>query len=169
MNEYNEIFDVVNAEDIVIGKASRAYVHKNLLMHRSVHILVFNSFGKLFLQKRSMLKDESPGLWDTSAAGHLNSGEHYLDCANRELKEELSISGVDLNEIMIIPAQVVTFWEHVRVYKCITDKKICIDENEISEGRYIDISKIKDFIQLKPSFFTPTFNYIFANYICKQC
>ena len=108
-------------------------------------------------------------MWDTSAAGHLNSGEHYFDCANRELKEELSISGVDLNEIMIIPAQVVTFWEHVRVYKCITDKKICIDENEISEGRYIDISKIKDFIQLKPSFFTPTFNYIFANYICKQC
>jgi isopentenyldiphosphate isomerase len=115
-----------------------------------------------------MVKDESPGLWDSSAAGHLESGENYFGCARRELKEELSLSSIDLTEIMIIPAQVQTFWEHVRVYKCVTDKKICIDKNEISEGRYIDVSKIKYFIQSNPSLFTSTFNYIFANYICEQ-
>ena len=62
MSEYDEIFDVVDSEDMVIGKASRLQAHNNDLMHRSVHILVFNSTGSLFLQKRAMIKDESPGL-----------------------------------------------------------------------------------------------------------
>lgn len=45
MSEYDEIFDVVDSEDMVIGKASRLQVHNNDLIHRSVHILVFNSTG----------------------------------------------------------------------------------------------------------------------------
>ena len=94
MSEYDEIFDVVDSEDMVIGKASRLQVHNNDLMHRSVHILVFNSTGSLFLQKRAMIKDESPGLWDSSAAGHVESGEDYISCAKRELNEELSLSDV---------------------------------------------------------------------------
>ena len=71
MNERDEIFDVVDAENNIIGKASRHEVHSKSLMHRSVHILVFSPQGNLFLQKRSMNKDESPGLWDISAAGML--------------------------------------------------------------------------------------------------
>jgi hypothetical protein len=78
MNEYDEILDVVNLEDNVVGKASRLQVHNNELMHRSAHILVFNTSGDLFIQKRAMIKDESPGLWDSSAAGHDESGENYI-------------------------------------------------------------------------------------------
>ena len=99
MSEYDEIFDVVDSEDTVIGQGSRLQVHKNDLMHRSVHILVFNSTGSLFLQKRAMIKDESPGLWDSSAAGHVESGEGYISCAKRELNEELSLSSVQLEEV----------------------------------------------------------------------
>jgi len=167
MNESDEIFDVVDAEDLIIGKASRFQVHNNELMHRSVHILVFNSTGSLFLQKRSMLKDESPGLWDSSAAGHVESGEDYLNCAKRELEEELSLLRVQLDEIMVIPAQIKTFWEHVRVYKCVTDGKVCVDKNEISEGRYFWLSEARALMQSNPDMFTSTFNHIYVNYISK--
>lgn len=167
MSEYDEIFDVVDSEDIVIGKASRLQVHNNDLMHRSVHILVFNSTGSLFLQKRARIKDESSGLWDSSAAGHFESGEDYTSCAKRELNEELSLSGVQLDETLSIPAQSTTFWEHVRVYKCVTDSNICINKNGISEGRYIKLSEVRALMQLKPKIHTSTFSLIYANYINK--
>ena len=56
-----ELLDVVDAEDRVIGVKTRGEIHAQGLMHRAVHILVFNSKGELFLQKRSMSKDENPG------------------------------------------------------------------------------------------------------------
>ena len=70
----------MDANDTVIDVMSRGEVHQLGLMHRSVHILVFNSADELFIQKRSMSKDSNPGLWDSSAAGHLDSGEDYLHC-----------------------------------------------------------------------------------------
>src|SRR4026207_1674874 len=87
-----EYFDVVNERDEVIDRRSRPDVHRLGLRHRAVHVLVFNKRGELFLQKRSMRKDCFPGTWDSSASGHLDSGESYDACAVRELKEELGVS-----------------------------------------------------------------------------
>ncbi|MEY2408080.1 MAG: hypothetical protein QOF48_750, partial [Verrucomicrobiota bacterium] len=87
----DEIFDVVNERDEVVGRAPRREVHQNGLRHRAVHVLVFNSRGEVFLQKRSMTKDTFPGAWDSSASGHLDCGEDYDACAIRELREELGV------------------------------------------------------------------------------
>src|SRR5437773_10117857 len=86
-----EIFDVVNEHDEVIGQKPRSEIHRLKLNHRAVHVLVFNSRGELFLQKRSMKKDCFPGVWDSSASGHLASGESYDACAVRELREEIGL------------------------------------------------------------------------------
>jgi isopentenyldiphosphate isomerase len=59
-----EIFDVVDLSDQVIGTETRSAVHRKKLLHRSVHILVFNGAGEVFLQKRSQSKDSHPGRWD---------------------------------------------------------------------------------------------------------
>ena len=164
MFNYDETFDVVDAHNNVISQASRYEVHKKRLMHRSVHILVFNYHGDLFLQKRSMIKDENPGLWDTAAAGHVGAGEDYFHSAERELEEELGIS-VAIDEVMRIPAQLNTLWEHVRVYKCITNNQIKINGLEISEGRYWTLPEITQSIEFSPKIFTPTFRLIFNDYI----
>ncbi|MDH5356922.1 MAG: NUDIX domain-containing protein, partial [Gammaproteobacteria bacterium] len=87
----HELLDVVDENDIVVGVKTRGEIHAKALMHRAVHILVFNSQGELFIQKRAMTKDENPGQWDSSSAGHVDSGETYLQCAIRELKEELGV------------------------------------------------------------------------------
>src|SRR5258707_11287088 len=89
MNE--EIFDVVNERDEVLAQKPRNEVHRLGLMHRATHVLVFNSRGQVFLQKRSMTKDRQPGLWDSSASGHVDSGEDYDACVVRELREELGL------------------------------------------------------------------------------
>ena len=69
----DEIFDVVDEADEVVGTETRREVHRRKLLHRAVHILIYNSKGEIFLQKRSMSKDSCPGLWDSSASGHVDS------------------------------------------------------------------------------------------------
>ena len=86
-----EYFDVVNERDEPVSRALRQEVHARGLLHRAVHVLVFDQHGRVFLQKRSMLKDTSPGLWDSSCSGHLDAGEDYDSAAIRELGEELGI------------------------------------------------------------------------------
>src|SRR5213078_1337255 len=86
-----DIFDVVNERDEVVGSKPRSEVHRHGLKHRAVHVLVFNSRGEIFLQKRSMHKDTFPGVWDSSSSGHLDSGEDYDTCALREVAEELGV------------------------------------------------------------------------------
>ncbi len=156
MDDETEIFDLVDEEDRVIGCASRREVHQKKLMHRSVHVFVFNSSDELFLQKRAESKDECPGYWDTSSSGHVDSGEDYATAANRELKEELCISE-PLTFVMKLKAGPETYWEHVWCYRCVSEKKIIINRDEISEGRFWSAEEIDVAIENNRYQFTPTF------------
>jgi isopentenyldiphosphate isomerase len=113
----DEIFDIVNDQDEVIGRLPRFQVHRDSLKHRAVHVLVFNKRGEIFLQKRSRKKDCFPGAWDSSASGHLDSGEDYDACAVRELREEIGLSiGAPPNRLFKIAACPETGHEFVWVY-----------------------------------------------------
>ena len=139
MSVSDELLDVVNDNDEVIGVRSRGEIHAEGLMHRAVHILLFNSQGKLFLQKRSLSKDEQPGKWDSSAAGHVDSGEAYLDCACREINEEL---GVDVDRppqaLFTLPATLRTVNELCIVYRYCFDGPLVLQADEIDDGQWID-------------------------------
>ena len=162
-NVQDEIYDVVDKMDQVIGQATRREIHQRNLLHRSIHILVFNSQNKVFLQKRSMAKDENPGLWDTSSAGHVDSGETYDDCAHRELWEELGINAI-LKPLDKIEACQETYQEHVEVYTCRTNSAIKINLDEISEGKYFDLRILESEVQKNPEQFTSSFKLILKNY-----
>ena len=135
-----ELLDVVDENDLIIGVKTRAEIHARRLMHRATHILVFNRQGKLFIQKRSMSKDNDPGLWDTSAAGHVDSGEDYYSCAVRELHEELGIV-VDspLETLFRLAATKITGMEHCTVYRCTHDGPLELQADEIDEGKWVSV------------------------------
>ncbi len=88
----DEIFDVVDENDRVVATDTRANVHAKKLFHRAVHIFVFRDNGDILVQQRSFEKDTCPGLFSTSCAGHVDSGESYEAAAARELREELGIA-----------------------------------------------------------------------------
>jgi len=67
-------FDVVDDYDLVVGKETREKIHSSGLWYRGVHILVFNSKGKLLLQMRSAAKDKFPNHYDCSVSEHLEKG-----------------------------------------------------------------------------------------------
>src|ERR1700686_4931160 len=85
-----EMIEIVDTEGSTIGIRRRSEVHGNpSLLHKVVHVLVFNDAGNLLLQKRSMNKDVAPGKWDTSVGGHVSPSEDLKTAALREMKEEL--------------------------------------------------------------------------------
>jgi 16S rRNA (adenine1518-N6/adenine1519-N6)-dimethyltransferase len=87
-----EIYDVVNEKDEVIGTATRRQVHTDRnLLHRAAGVFIFNSERQLLMQKRSKTKDTYPGYWVFSVGGHVDSGDSYDATAKRELMEELGI------------------------------------------------------------------------------
>jgi isopentenyl-diphosphate Delta-isomerase len=167
MNVDQEVYNIVDENDCIIGQASRKHIHKNKLLHRSAHILVFNSRNKLFLQKRAICKDESPGFWDISCAGHVEAGETYDKCAHRELLEELNIKAILKPSIKIL-ARKETHFEHVQVYSCITDDEIQINPQEISEGAFFDLSQIQKNIASNPTQFTSSFKLLFNKILANE-
>ncbi len=158
-----EFFDIVDAADQPIGVATRAYVHQAKLRHRAAHVLLYNRDGLLYLQRRSPLKDCSPGLWDTSAAGHLNQGEAYAVAARRELFEELGIEpDDDLLNLYKLQADPATGYEFVEVFRTTTRRKVRPDPTEIAEGRWCTHAEVGEWIQRAPEEFTGTFRKIWG-------
>ncbi len=153
-----EIFDVVNERDEVIDRRPRSEVHRLGLMHRAVHVLVFNKAGKLFLQKRSMLKDRQPGVWDSSSSGHVDSGEHYDACAVRELREEIGLRvGMPPRPLFKLPASAETDQEHVWVYQCESEGPFTLDPAEVESGAWFSAKEISDWVGRRPGDFATAF------------
>ena len=158
MNAPNEIFDVVNDRDEVVGRKPRAEVHQLGLLHRAVHVLAFNSRGKVFLQKRSMTKDRQPGLWDSSASGHVDSGEEYDMCAVREVREEIGLRlESPPRRLFKIDACSETDQEFVWVYRCETDGPLTLDPVEIERGDWFAVEEIDRWTSNQPEDFATAF------------
>ncbi len=151
-----EIFDVVNESNEVIGSEAREVVHVNNLRHRAVHILIFNGAGELFLQKRSLWKDKNPGSWDSSAAGHVDSGESYGETVQRELQEELGVS-CPVERIGLLPCSEQTGWEFIEVYRGIHEGPFEIAPMELETGGFFPMEQIQRWIATQPEDFSPVF------------
>jgi len=158
-----EIFDVVNERDEVIGQAPRSRVHRQGLKHRAVHVFLFDPSGRLFVQKRSAKKDTSPGLYDSSASGHVDSGEDYDACAVRELKEELGLDAPRerFQKLFKIDACRQTGWEFVWVYRLQGGDPPAINPDEIESGAFWEIGAVRDLVARRPEQCAASFCRIF--------
>jgi isopentenyldiphosphate isomerase len=158
-----EWFDVVNERDEVVRRATRRDVHATGLWHRAVHVLVFDGAGRVFLQKRSMQKDLSPGLWDSSCSGHVDSGEDYDSAAARELGEEIGVespSGSPPSRWFRIDACEPTGWEFVWVYRLRYDGPLTLAPAEIQYGEWVAPEEVTARVATKPDDFCPSFKLI---------
>ncbi|MBI5103233.1 MAG: NUDIX domain-containing protein [Nitrospirae bacterium] len=140
----NEILEIVDREGNITGHAERRVLHQDpSLLHRVVHVLLFNNSGGLLLQRRSMSKDTAPGKWDTSVGGHVNPDEAPYDAAVRELKEELGVSGCSPDYLYSYIYSDDRESELVNTYRCFLNGPVHFNKDEIDEVRYWDIDEIR--------------------------
>ena len=153
MNSTDEIVAIVDKGNNVVGSAPRREMRAKRLPHRSTYILVFNSQGQLYVQKRTLTKDLFPGYYDPAAGGVVLAGESYEESARRELEEEMGIRDVPLSWLFDF------FYsdDHTRVwggvFSCVYDGRIVLQPEEIESGAFLQISDILRRAQTEP--FTP--------------
>jgi isopentenyldiphosphate isomerase len=164
-----EIFDIVNERDEVIGQAPRKEVHATGLWHRAIHVLVFNTRGEVFLQKRSMLKDTAKGKWDSSSSGHVDTGEDYDACAVRELREEIGLVVTQPpRRVFKIDARKETGWEFCWIYRCESEGPFVLHPEEIETGGWFAPDFVTKWVNEKPHDFASAFVLIWKRFIATE-
>ncbi|WP_406417264.1 NUDIX hydrolase [Streptomyces sp. NBC_01614] len=94
MSAADEILDIVDEHDRVVGRSRRGEAYAKGLRHRCVFIEARDSEGRLFVHRRTPTKLVFPSRYDMFVGGVVGAGESYDDAALREAEEELGVSGL---------------------------------------------------------------------------
>lgn len=100
MSSADEILDIVDENDRVVGQSPRGAAYAQGLRHRCAFIQVRDAGGRLFVHRRTPTKLVFPSLYDMWVGGVVGAGESYDDAALREAEEELGVSGLPSPEFL---------------------------------------------------------------------
>ena len=88
-----ELIDVLDADGAPTGLVKpKPDVHRDGDWHRCAHVWIVAPDNRVLLQRRALVKESWPGLWDISVAGHVTAGESPVDAAIRETREEIGLT-----------------------------------------------------------------------------
>ena len=159
--EKPEYFPVIEPSGLVTGRASRRYCHSGAKpLHPVVHLHIIDRTGRLYLQKRSMLKDIQPGKWDTAVGGHVDYGESIIEALYREASEELGFSEFNPVHLISYVFESEIEKEMVNVFAAVGNFRLSPDRDEVDDGRYWDFKEIEE--SFGKSVFTPNFEQEFT-------
>jgi len=159
---------LVDKQDRIIGCEEKMKVHELGLLHRAFSIFVFNTRGELLLQKRSLSKYHSGGLWSNTCCGHQRPGESLAQAVSKRLKAEMGF-GCRLKELFSFSYSVkldhgLAENELDHVFVGVSDRKPKINAGEISEYRYVSPEALASDIKLHPRLYTKWFKIIVKKY-----
>lgn len=91
-----EWVDWVDEQNRVLGAVPRSRMRREKLAHRATYIFIEDHEGRLYVQRRTTIKDYCPGMLDACCGGVVQAGEPWFPSALRELGEEMGIRDVPL-------------------------------------------------------------------------
>lgn len=149
-----EILDVVDDDDVVIGTMTRKESKTNGKKYRVVRIMIGDGQGNYLIQKRVSTKDTYPNCWDNSAAGHVDAGETYDNAAIREMDEEIGLKGVELKEVLhyysetVSPSgQTLNRFTKLYIATVARDTYFSLQESEVSEVKWATLEEIRKLVE----------------------
>ena len=145
-NTPDEIVDIVDENDNVVGKSTKGEVNSNpSLIHREIGIIIFDDHKRVLTQQRSRKKKNNPLIWTISVAGHVPSGMTYDEAAHMELKEELGFDTKlvvyekelfrEKNETQMVTSFLGKFPDGVKIF---------FNQDEVEECRFADLPELEE-------------------------
>ncbi len=167
-NDYNELLPIVDENGNTIGKTTRSEAHgPKRPLHPVVHLHLFNSQGKLYLQRRPLWKDVQPGKWDTATGGHVGYGESISNALMREVSEELGITGYTPSFLGKYVFESNVERELVHVFSTTFDGEVHPNDEELDGGRFWLPEEIND--AMGKGVLTPNFESEYKRFfVCKD-
>ena len=154
-----EIFPIVDESGATIGKATRGECHSgSKLLHPVVHLHLFDSAGRIYLQQRPLWKDIQPGKWDTAVGGHIDYGETVEEALLRETREELGLTGVSTTFLLQYVFESEREKELVHVFRATYDGEVR-PSDELDGGRFWTMEELNE--AFGKGVFTPNFEQEF--------
>ncbi len=161
-----EMIIMVDENDRELGPIEKMEAHHKGILHRAFSILVFNSNKQLLLQRRSLSKYHTPGLWTNTCCSHPRFGEDLEHAVHRRLQEEMGFQCElkELFEFLYKTTFEMNLHEHEfdHVFVGFYDGEVVVNPEEVSEYQWVDINTIKLDIERYPEKYTYWFKYLFA-------
>lgn len=129
-------------------------------LHRAFSIYVFDSAGRLMLQRRASGKYHFAGLWSNTCCGHPRFGETVLEAGHRRLPEEMGFDA-PLRQAFAFAysasdeATGLTEREIDHVLIGSYDCDPCPAAREVSGWRWVEQRDLLRELELQPDAFTP--------------
>lgn len=136
MNRNEEMLEIVNQNDEVIGLETRKKVHEEGLLHREIHIWFITPKAEIVFQHRAKDKDTYPDKLDATVGGHVDPGMSYNDTAIKECLEETGVH-IDPDKLVFLK----------KIHKCTEDRDTGLINNTIrSQYAYLFDGEITELI-----------------------
>jgi isopentenyldiphosphate isomerase len=146
----DELFDIVDDDDQVIGLTTRREAHTAGHIHRSVLFFLLDDSFRVFFNQRTANKDFYPEYWSVVFGGHVPAGETYEQSVLREAEEETGVSGQPLFAGSFQKRFDAQDRENVRVFAFVTDQPPKLDQQEIQQGEFVAVEDLDTWLDTRP-------------------
>ena len=152
---------LVNENDQPLGGMEKMEAHEKAVLHRAFSVFIFNSEGKMLLQKRAEEKYHSPGLWTNTVCSHPRASEKTDDAAHRRIVEEMGFD-CDFEEAFsfVYKADVgqgLTEHEFDHVFIGESDTLPVPNPEEVSDFKYVKLDWVVQDVKEHPDNYTVWF------------
>ncbi len=149
---------IVNEQDEIIGYKKRAETTREDI-RRIAGLHIFNEKREVLVALRHPSKKIDPNTWGPSVVGTVDEGYDYDTTIMKEAEEEVGLKNIEPIFYTKMFYETHNARRFTGVYYVIINskEKFILQEDEVSEVRWVSVDDLEDWWTKKPEDFVPSF------------